>query len=122
MRTFRTSKLPKYRNHKVTVDGEKFDSMKEYRRYEELKLMQKAKLISGLKRQVAFILIPAVTLHGRKKPAIKYIADYAYFIDRPESLTMVVEDVKSEITKVDPVFRLKLHLMKHIHNIEVIEV
>lgn len=38
----------KYKNRKVTVDGIKFDSMKEARRYKELKLLERGGAITGL--------------------------------------------------------------------------
>lgn len=38
----------KYRNKKITVNGEQFDSQREYRRYCELKLLEQAGVISCL--------------------------------------------------------------------------
>ena len=49
----------KYNNRKIEVDGMVFDSKKEASRYEELLLLQKAGAISGLRRQVRYVLIPA---------------------------------------------------------------
>ena len=50
----------KYHNIKTkTLDGIEFDSRKEARRWEELKLLERAKEISNLQRQVKYILIPA---------------------------------------------------------------
>lgn len=43
---------------KDPVTGELFDSSKEYRRWCELKLLERAGKVSGLKRQVTFELIP----------------------------------------------------------------
>lgn len=46
----------KYRNKKTTVDGKKFDSKLEARRYVELKRLEAAKVISGLRCQVPYAL------------------------------------------------------------------
>ncbi|MBQ2175640.1 MAG: DUF1064 domain-containing protein, partial [Alphaproteobacteria bacterium] len=49
----------KYNNKKIIVDGIKFDSKKEALRYKELKMLEKAGIISNLQRQVKYTLIPA---------------------------------------------------------------
>ena len=49
----------KYQNKKITIDGVKYDSKKEARRWQELKLLEKAGEIYDLRRQVKFVLIPA---------------------------------------------------------------
>ena len=66
--------MNKYRNKKVTIDGEAFDSKREARRYQELKLLERCGAISDLKRQVTYELIPTqrekstrVYTKGRKK-------------------------------------------------------
>ena len=65
------------KNHSLKVntpDGETFDSKKEYRRFLDLSLLQKAGRIRGLKRQVPFLLIPehrepnTTGPRGRRKP------------------------------------------------------
>lgn len=81
----------KYGNQKTVVDGIKFDSKKEADRYRKLKLMQRAGIISDLKLQVPFILVPA----GHGESAAKYIADFTYM----ENGIKVVEDVKGYRTK-----------------------
>jgi len=110
-----TAKRSKYGNKKVIVDGITFDSLKEMRRWQELKLMEAGGEIRLLDRQYTFILAPAVYLGGRKKPELKYLADFVYWQDGKR----VVEDVKSEITRKHPVFRVKQHLMMAIHGIEL---
>lgn len=83
----------KYRNKKIIIDGEQFDSMKEYKRYCELKLMQKTGMIKNLKRQVKFILIP--TQRDEKGKCLErecaYFADFVY---KDKFGNEVVEDVK----------------------------
>lgn len=48
----------KYHSKKAIVDGRTFDSIKEARRYAELKMLENAGEISGLECQVKFVLIP----------------------------------------------------------------
>ena len=103
----------KYSNVKVKTDDGKFDSKKELARFRQLQMMEKAGAITGLKRQVPFELVPAVKLNGKQKPAMKYVADFVY----DEMGKTVVEDSKGMITDV---FRIKQHLMKHVHGIEII--
>ncbi len=84
----------KYKNKKVTIDGIKFDSKKEAGRWFDLKLLEKAGDIGGLKRQVTYYLEgrdgPILTPTGRK---MRYIADHVY-IDWRHRGIIVVEDVK----------------------------
>ena len=53
--------MNKYYNEKVIVDGIKFDSKKESKRYVELKLLEKVKLIKDLELQKEFELQPKYT-------------------------------------------------------------
>ena len=106
----RTSYTPKYRNKKTSVDGIRFDSKREANRYMELKLLERAGIIKGLKRQVPYILIDK-SRYGR---AIKYVADFVYYEDDK----LVVEDVKGVRT---PVYKLKKRLMAEVYGIEVKE-
>ena len=106
---------PKFRNNRVKVDGITFDSQGEYGRWCSLQMMEKAGMITELHRQVPFELAPAVIIGGRKKPAIRFVSDFAYL----HNGALVVEDFKSPITAEEPVFRLKLHLMKSTWDIDV---
>lgn len=99
----------KYRNKKLTVDGVTWDSQKEYKRWYELNLLQKAGQISELERQVTFRL----EVNGQL--ICKYIADFCYI----ENGKRIIEDTKSSFTKKLPVYRLKYKLMKAIHGIEI---
>jgi len=107
----------KHGNHKVVINGEKFDSQREYSRYCQLRLEECAGAISGLCRQVTFILAPPVFLDGRKKPALRYVADFVYV--RGEK--RIIEDAKSPHLKKEPRYRIKKHLMMSVHNIEIQE-
>ena len=114
--------MSKYKNHKVTHDGMTFDSKKECERYKVLKAWQEMGVISDLRTQVAFELARGIKIAGesRKRPSVRYVADFVY-LDRRTG-EQVVEDVKSSFTAKDKVFRLKKHLMKVVHNIDVVEV
>lgn len=65
------SKKSKYGSRKVTVDGITFDSVREYNRYKELKLLERAGKITNLKRQVKYLLIPSLyeieIINGKEK-------------------------------------------------------
>lgn len=111
----------KYYNRKVTIDGETFDSVKEARRYQELKLLQRAGMIVNLDRQVSFELIPAQRIDGKVvERACNYVADFTYLekTKTGEWLT-VVEDTKGFKTKD---YIIKRKLMLHVHGIRIREV
>lgn len=105
----------KYGNHRTVVDGIMFDSQREAVRWCELKLLQDAGEITSLSRQVPFVLAEAVVINGRKKPALRYVADFCYY-DKGKA---VVEDVKGHKTDV---YRIKQHLLKSVHGIDIKEV
>lgn len=102
----------KYGNRKTHIGNDVFDSAAEARRWTDLQLLQKAGRIRGLERQVKYELAPPVVLGGRKKPALRYVADFSYW----QGDALIVEDVKGVVT---PLFRVKQHLMKSVHGIEV---
>lgn len=123
--------MQKYRNKKVVRDGLTFDSTKEWRRYRELVLLQKAGKISDLQRQVKFVLIPAqyekVIDPKTGKPKLRCVErEVAYYADFTYTDTAtgekVVEDVKSEITRKEPLFVVKRKLMLWVHGIRIREV
>ena len=101
----------KFRNTPVTVEGIRFDSKAEAKRWGELRLLERANQIRDLERQVTY------RLEVNSELVSRYVADFRYF-DRARS-KWVVEDVKGVRT---PEFKLKAKLMKAIHRIEVIEV
>lgn len=120
----------KYHNHKIIIDGVTFQSRKEARRWEELKIMEKAGMIHGLERQKKFVLIPAQRepdTVGKRGGRIKgkvierecaYIADFCYYTQDGE---YVVEDVKSEATKTEQ-YKIKKKLLLYVHHIRIREV
>lgn len=118
----------KYHSKKIVKDGITFDSQKEYKRYCELVLLEKAGQISNLERQVKFVLIPAqrepdrIGKRGGKlkgdliERECSYKADFVYLNAAGEK---VVEDAKGMRTKE---YIIKRKLMLFIHRIRVKEV
>lgn len=119
----------KYHSKKVTVDGITFDSKKEARRYQELKLLEKAGKIAALDRQVKYLLIPAQRepivqgYLGEKKNGkliereCAYVADFRY-LDL-SNREWVVEDTKGVKTKD---YIIKRKLMLWVHGIRIREI
>ena len=96
-----------------------FDSKKEARRYDELMLLLKTERISDLRLQPQFTLQEAYTTPaGDRIRAIRYQADFSYWQDGE----LVVEDVKSEITRKNKDYRMKVKMMQGRHGITVREV
>jgi hypothetical protein len=101
--------MSKYGNRKIEIDGVMFDSIKEGRRYQELKLLQNAGLIFNLELQPFFELQPAFcTSDGKKERAITYKADFMYW--DVEQRRYIVEDVKGVRTEV---YKIKRKMMLH---------
>ncbi len=97
----------KFFSKKVKVDGMCFDSKKEYQRWLELVELQKKGDINNLQRQVKFVLLPKQ--EGER--AVTYVADHVYVYGN----ILVVEDVKSKITKKQPDYILKRKLFKFMY-------
>lgn len=117
LRTYR--KKNKYGNVKCELDGIMFDSKKERQRYAELLMMSKAGVIKELELQKSFTLQPAFRdKHGHKHQPIRYVADFVY-ID--EQGNQVIEDVKSEGTRKNQLYRLKKKMMLY-HGWEIKEI
>lgn len=128
-------KRSKYSNRKITRDGITFDSLKEYKRFRELRLLEQAGEVTDLKRQVEFELIPAqfeevptgeCYKRGERKgepkmkrvcveQSCKYIADFTY----TENGNQVVEDTKGFRTAD---YIIKRKLMLHVHGIKINEI
>lgn len=120
-------KKSKYHSRKITRDGITFDSIKEYRRFCELSLMERSGAITDLQRQVEFVLIPAqrepdtIGKRGGVKKGktieqkCSYVADFVY----NENGETVVEDVKGFRT---PEYRIKRKLMLCVYGIKIKEI
>lgn len=104
-------KRSKYKAVKTVVDDITFDSKKEAKRYGELKMMEKAGLISDLLLQPGFVIF----IKGKK--ICEYRADFEYW----EQGQRVIEDVKSETTRKLPVYRLKKKMFEAAYGIKIKE-
>lgn len=91
----------KYNARPMDADGYHFDSLAEYRRYCELKLLHAAGAISAIDVHPRFEIVPK-DKHGK---ALYYEADFSY-VDLQNNIN-VVEDVKGVKT---PVYQLKKRL------------
>ena len=123
-------------NRKVTVDGIEFDSVKEGRRYSELKLLQRAGRIEELELQKEFELIPAqyetYPRYGKTGKRLQdgkrciekscvYKADFAYKQDGQ----LIVEDVKGYRDPASAAyakFVIKRKLMLWRYGVRIVEV
>ena len=106
----------KFNAVKTDVDGHRFDSKKEARRYVGLKAMQDRGKISNLVLQPRFELIPKfVTPQGEKIQAMTYSADFMYSVTDEYGISIdIVEDVKSVATQTQ-VFIIKWKLLKFLY-------
>lgn len=95
----------------IKING--YDSKKESRRAQVLKLELQAGLITDLVEQPVFELIPKQD--GER--AVKYIADFRYKRDGVDT----IEDVKSDITRKRSDYIIKRKLMLWVHGIKVLE-
>ena len=102
-------KRRKYNNTPTERDGITFDSKREADRYTELMMMLRAGEIYGVFRQHPFQLPGGVV----------YRADFVVL--NPDG-TYTVEDVKSEATAKDKVYRIKKRQMAAVKGIEISEV
>lgn len=100
--------------HAKRTDG--YASKAEAKRGAELELLEKLGQITGLTKQPSFVLLPADELGS----AVTYRADFSYQ-DRQKG-QVVVEDVKSTVTRKLPTYRLKRRLMWAVLKIQITEV
>ena len=108
----------KYGNRKIVTEDGRFDSLREARRWQELKLLERAGEIGALRRQVSYELIPAQ--YDRRtgeliERSVRYVADFVYETDG----FTVVEDTKGMRTKD---YIIKRKLMLQVHGIRILEV
>lgn len=113
--------MTKYHSVKVrTPAGQVFDSKRELARYTDLKLLEAAGRISGLRRQVKYELIPAQkdlkTGKVIERP-VTYKADFVY--TDVSTGREIVEDAKGVRTKE---YVIKRKLMLYNKGIQVREV
>jgi hypothetical protein len=110
-------KKSKYGNKHITIDNIKFSSIKEAKRYEELKNYQEQGKIRGLELQVKYNLQPSFKINGKTIRSFGYICDFQYIDNTTEEL--VIEDVKGYKTEV---YKLKKKIFEYKYNIEIKEI
>lgn len=103
----------KYNAKKTELDGIKFDSLKESRRYAELKLLEKAGKIRDIELQKKF----EICAKSKGKRALYYIADFVYWDNTVNQ--MIVEDVKGYKT---PIYNIKKRMIYEKYGIEIKEI
>lgn len=106
-----------------SVEGEKFDSVKEMTRYNVLTMLQTEGEIYGLRRQVKIKILPKIM--GRQKArtargvrwheyvderAVYYTADFAY--RRAKDGLYILEEVKSVATRTARDYPIRRKLVK----------
>ncbi|MGM3410625.1 DUF1064 domain-containing protein [Ralstonia holmesii] len=101
-----SAKRSKYGNRRVEYKGMTFDSVREFRRYQGLEVLQARGDISQLRCQVSFEIAPGVVINGRRRPPLRYVADFVYLESGAAKET--IEDVKGKVTEG---YRIKRHLM-----------
>jgi hypothetical protein len=107
----------KYRAQPTVVDGIRFASKAEARRYSELKLLEKIGEVKELELQPKFPL-HSPKRHSRQFERVcTYIADFRY--RRGPQGVLVVEDVKGMKT---PVYRLKKKWFEAQYGLKITEV
>lgn len=109
----------KYHAIPTMVDGIKFPSRAEARRYAELKLLQKAGEIWDLELQpkLPLLVLVLATRHGANLVECvgHYRADFSY----QTKAGRVLEDVKGVRT---PVYKLKKRLVEATYGVQIVEV
>ena len=103
----------KYKSVKTVLNGIAFDSKKEAGYYNVLRLKEKAKMIDRFEMQVKYDLV----VNGHKIGFYK-----ADFVTYKDGKVFEVIDVKSEMTKKLPVYRLKKKLIKAIYGFDIVEI
>ena len=112
--------MNKYGAKVTEIDGIKFASQHEANRYVELKILERAHLISDLQLQRVFTLIGEQRDENGKiiERPCKYIADFVY---KDINGKLVVEDTKSPPTRTKE-YVIKRKLMLSIYGIRIVEV
>lgn len=111
------NKLCAKKNKYGAIKSGGYDSRKEHSRANELKMMQRAGLISNLREQVKYVLIPTQrdSSGNLLEKECSYHADFVY----TKNGVTVVEDTKGVRT---PEYKLKRKLMLHVHGISIVEI
>lgn len=119
-------KKNKYGNHKAMRDGIKFDSEREAKRFDELKVLRAMGKIRDLRLQANFTLVEGyMTIEGKRVKPMVYRADFTYERMTAPDITGAVhwlrevEDAKGMRTQA---YELKKKLMLDKYGIAIREV
>ena len=126
MKTFHSSKPSKYRAEPTVIDGIRFDSKGEAKRYTYLKELEEMGVIENLKRQQKYVLIPSqydfgvITKKGtfRKGKLLERECAYKSDFEYEYKGEHIVEDFKG--MKTDS-YRIKRKLMLWKHGVRIYE-
>lgn len=99
--------MNKYRNIKTAYKNINFDSKKEMNRYVYLKDQERKRMIVDLELQKRFVLQESFKHEGQTYRKIEYVCDFYYY----DGLHWIIEDVKSDFTRKNPVYRIKKKLL-----------
>lgn len=118
----------KYGNRKIEIGGETFDSKREYDRWLVLRDAERRGVISGLRRQVKYELIPSIykdvevqlktkvkTVRRLDMRGVDYTCDFVYMKDGEQ----VVEDVKISPKMLPKEFVLKEKMLYQRYGIRI---
>ena len=116
-----SNRANKYGAQPIIVDGIRFDSTKESRRYRDLVLLERARAIRDLELQPSFpIQVVALWRPGGEIITVgRFTADFKY-VDA-ETDEVVYEDVKTTATKTTA-YRLRKRLVEAIYGVRIREV
>lgn len=113
LKTKKKKKKSKYSAVKTKVNGIKFDSKKEARRYKELKILEKADEIKSLELQPRFLLQEKFKYNGKTIRKIEYVADFRYIDEKGNTVVEDVKGMKTEVYKI----KKKIFLKKYGENL-----
>ena len=106
-------RVSKYGNRAVVADGQRFDSRREHKRYQDLAILERAGAIQGLRRQVSFQLYgmngQPLKIKSKGYPngrVARYVADFCY----DERGVNVIEDSKGGVLTAE--YKLKRAIME----------
>jgi len=106
----------KYNNHKIVIDGIKFDSEHEASIYADLKLLERGGLIHHLQLQVPFIVLDGYEINHKKIRPVKYIADFVFTNEKGNTEVWDAKGMKTEV------YKLKKKMFEQRYQIEIREV
>ena len=109
LKTKKKKKKSKYKAVKTEINGIKFDSKKEARRYKELKILEKADEIKSLELQPRFLLQEKFKYNGKTIRKIEYIADFRYIDEKGNTVVEDVKGMKTEVYKIKKKIFLKIY-------------